>query len=84
MSWTKTTTTGTKHTCNDGQGPAFGRKTPGCPRCDELASGAKPRQWSGGSRREQEARQRAEIADHFASERHRSGGCGVCCTFGDW
>lgn len=26
----------TAHTCNDGSGPQFGRKTPGCPRCDEL------------------------------------------------
>ena len=29
----------TKHTCN---GPTFGRLTPGCPRCDELAAGAAP------------------------------------------
>lgn len=26
----------TKHTCNGGNGPLFGRKTAGCPRCDEL------------------------------------------------
>lgn len=35
----------TKHTCNDGAGPYFGRKTPGCPRCDELLKGAEPRRW---------------------------------------
>ena len=27
----------TRHTCG---GPKFGRKTPGCPRCDELLAGA--------------------------------------------
>lgn len=30
----------TEHTCG---GPKFGRKTPGCPRCDELIAGATPR-----------------------------------------
>ncbi len=44
----------TKHTCNDGAGPVFGRKTCGCPRCDELLSGAKPVVW-GASRAEQDA-----------------------------
>lgn len=44
MAWpTKPKTT--KHTCNDGNGPAFGRKTPGCPRCDELLAGAAPVAW---------------------------------------
>jgi hypothetical protein len=36
----------TKHTCNGGNGPVFGRKTPGCPRCDELLAGAKPVVWA--------------------------------------
>jgi hypothetical protein len=35
----------TKHTCNGGNGPAFGRKTAGCPRCDELLAGAAPVEW---------------------------------------
>jgi hypothetical protein len=35
-----------KHTCNDGHGPVFGRKTPGCPRCDQLLAGAKPVRWA--------------------------------------
>jgi hypothetical protein len=30
----------TEHTCG---GPKFGRKTPGCPRCDQLLAGATPR-----------------------------------------
>lgn len=38
----------TLHTCNDGNGPKGGVKTPGCPRCDELLAGATPR---GGRRR---------------------------------
>ena len=70
-----------RHTCG---GPAFGRLTPGCPRCDELASGAPARQWRGASRREQDRQRSAEIHAHFASEHHRSGGCGPVCTFGDW
>jgi hypothetical protein len=28
------------HTCNDGAGPKGGKKTPGCPRCDAILSGA--------------------------------------------
>jgi hypothetical protein len=72
----------TKHTCNDGHGPAFGRKTPGCARCDELAAGAAPVAWRN-ARRDETAR-RAEIAAHFASHKHRSGGCGPVCTFGEW
>lgn len=31
------------HTCG---GPKFGRKTPGCPRCDQLINGAAPVRWS--------------------------------------
>ena len=40
MSWKKSTTT--KHTCG---GPVFGKKTPGCPRCDELLAGSAPVRW---------------------------------------
>ena len=36
-----TTKQAAQHTCG---GPAFGRKTPGCPRCDELLAGAPARQ----------------------------------------
>lgn len=80
MSWTKSTTT--KHTCG---GPAFGRLTAGCPRCDELAAGAAPvRQPWRETRKQEDARRSAEIHAHFTGERHRSGGCGPVCTFGDW
>jgi len=79
MTWTKSTTT--RHTCG---GPAFGRKTPGCPRCDELLDGAAPVQWAASRKREDEARQLREIKAHFASAKHRGGGCGPVCTFGDW
>lgn len=37
--------TGTEHTCNGGNGPMWGRKLPGCPRCDELLAGAPARTW---------------------------------------
>lgn len=83
MSWNTKTAGTTKHTCNEGHGPAFGRKTPGCPRCDELLAGAAPVKW-GHSRRENDAQLSREIHDHFASTYHRSGGCGPVCTFGEW
>lgn len=68
----------TQHTCG---GPVFGKRTPGCPRCEELAAGAEPVRW----RRNDDDAQRVRSLDaHFASERHRSGGCGPVCTFGDW
>lgn len=78
------------HTCN-GDNPAglgFGRRAPRgeCARCDALADGAPARARFGGR---QTAAQRdhdrcAEITAHFASDRHRSGGCGIVCTFGDY
>ena len=71
----------TKHTCG---GPIFGRKTIGCPRCDELLAGARPVQWAIHRRRAEDAKSVAEIRGHFASHKHLSGGCGVVCTFGDW
>lgn len=37
--------TGTPHTCNGGGGPVWGRKTRGCPRCEELLAGAPARTW---------------------------------------
>ena len=78
MAWTKTA--GTRHTCG---GPSFGRLTPGCARCDELAAGARPRQWAN-SRRDDDRRRAAEWDAHFNGARHRSGGCGPVCTFGEW
>lgn len=37
--------TGTEHRCNGGRGPVWGRKTRGCPRCEELLAGAPARTW---------------------------------------
>lgn len=71
----------TKHICNDGNGPAFGRKTTGCPRCDELLAGAKSVRWAS-SRKEQD-RQLAENRRRFPHS-CRASGCGPVCTFGDW
>jgi hypothetical protein len=72
----------TKHTCNDGRGPAWGRRTAGCPRCDELTAGAEPIRWAPG-RAERDRQRTAEIHAHFASERHRRE-CQPVCTYGDW
>lgn len=68
----------TKHDCNGGHGPVFGKRTPGCPRCDELAKGAPPVRW----RKQRETnyqRFRRELAAHDC----KRAGCMVVCTFGD-
>ena len=75
MAWSKSTTT--KHTCG---GPAFGRKTPGCPRCDELLAGAAPVQWAGSQRRQDDEHRAAEIRAHDC----KASRCAIVCTFGDW
>lgn len=83
-----------RHTCNSarpGQSLPFGRKAaPGeCPRCDELRAGAPAREAhpvirAVVARRAEDARRVDEIKAHFASDAHRSGACGVVCTFGEW
>ena len=74
----------TQHTCG---GPAFGRRTPGCPRCDELAAGAAPVRWRN-TRRDDDAQRCRDIAAHVASARHTNPAhplwCGPVCTFGEW
>jgi hypothetical protein len=72
-----------RHTCG---GPAFGRLTAGCPRCDELAAGAPARAQPF---RERYARQRAADerarASHYApGGAHATGACGPVCTAFDW
>lgn len=74
MAWNKTATT-TKHTCG---GPVFGKKTAGCPRCDELIAGAKPTQWN--VKAKQEDRLIAEIRAHDC----KASKCGPVCTAFDW
>jgi hypothetical protein len=73
MAWTKSTTT--KHTCG---GVKFGRKTAGCPRCDELIAGAKPAVWN--------TRNKSEASFIDAIRRHscHASKCGVVCTAFDW
>jgi hypothetical protein len=73
--------TTTRHTCG---GPAFGRKTPGCPRCDELLAGAAPVVQTWRKRESDDQRRSRESREHFSGARHRSGGCGPVCTFGEW
>lgn len=69
-------TTQTKHTCG---GPKFGKLTAGCPRCDELLAGARPRSW-GPSRKQLDQRFAADVRAHNCQTR----GCGPVCTFGEW
>jgi hypothetical protein len=72
MAWTKSTTT--KHTCG---GPVFGRKTAGCPRCEELLAGAAPVVWG---QRTADHSIMAELRAHDC----KASRCGPVCTFGDW
>ena len=65
--------TTTKHTCG---GPAFGRKTPGCPRCDELLAGAAPVVWN--------ITLQPQAPYRPVQHDCRTAGCGVVCTHGDW
>jgi hypothetical protein len=63
----------TQHDCG---GPVFGRKIPGCPRCDELLAGAPPVKWrrplyDGGT----QPHSRRDCIDYR---------CGPVCTAGDW
>lgn len=62
---------------------AFGRKDNTCPRCIELLNGAPARSW-GGQNVKADVSRSNEIASHFNSLKHRSGQCGVICTFGDY
>lgn len=73
----------TKHTCNEGSGPVFGRKTVGCPRCDELLAGSPAVKWAP-SRKDQDAQWCREVDAHFRSHHHQTGKCGPVCTFGEW
>jgi hypothetical protein len=60
----------------------FGRKEPGCVRCGQLMAGAPARQ--GWGRRSYSVTDPVrEVRDHFDGQRHKSGGCGPVCTFGD-
>ena len=67
----------TKHTCG---GPIFGRKTPGCPRCDELLAGAKPVQWA----RTRRAREDVQRAQWIKAHDCQVSGCGPVCTACEW
>ena len=70
----------TKHN----HGPNFGRIIASCPRCMELRAGAPAITWVRDDRRREDARRVREIREHFSSHKHTSGGCGPCCTFGDY
>jgi predicted deacetylase len=83
----------TRHTCNNGDGPHFGRLDPEhCPRCAELAAGAPRRTlpWVEAVKRNQAADEarRVHMAEHFASARHNDRThpqwCGPVCTAFDW
>lgn len=70
----------TKHTCNSARGPVFGRKTTGCPRCDELIAGAAPIVWAAQRRKVAEAAELRAIRAHDC----KKAGCGPVCTAFEW
>jgi hypothetical protein len=67
----------TKHNCG---GPVFGRKTAGCPRCDELIGGAAPIQWLIRKWAQDDYRRSEAIRNHD----HVASNCGPVCTAFDW
>lgn len=69
----------TKHTCG---GPIFGKKTPGCPRCDEMLAGSPPVRWSGFimDKKKREEAYLAEMRAHDCKKR----GCGPICVAFDY
>lgn len=70
----------TKHTCNAGNGPVFGKKTSGCPRCDELLAGAPAVVWSSTKRKQDEAATIRAIRAHDC----KASRCGPICTAFDY
>jgi hypothetical protein len=75
MAWKKSNTT--KHTCN----MVFGRKTAGCPRCDELLAGAAPVKWDWAERKKAQE----DRAMRYPPRPHAcTPSCGSVCTFGEW
>ncbi|MFB7896087.1 hypothetical protein ACFC1B_07130 [Streptomyces xiamenensis] len=64
-------------------GPNFGKKVPGCPRCDELLAGAEPVTWTPTRRQraaEEDQRRAQEIREHDCQKSR----CSIVCTFGEW
>jgi hypothetical protein len=75
MGWKKSTTT--KHDCG---GVVFGKKTSGCPRCDELIAGAEPVKWVG-SINDQKKRQQ-DFLRALNAHNCKSHGClSICVAF---
>jgi hypothetical protein len=64
------------HTCG---GPKFGRRTAGCPRCDELSTGAEPVRGWGFAKREQERLRCVAIHRHYRTD-ECSRQCGPVCV----
>jgi hypothetical protein len=72
----------TAHTCEPSE-RAFGRRAPGCLRCDELKAGAPARagwQQPYFARKAREEAQRRNARPHNCRESN----CGPICTYGDW
>ena len=66
------------HTCNGDRPPVFGRRTSGCPRCEELANGAQTRSWfrtTGEQSAEYRRRKESEAAPRVME--HAEGGWAV-------
>jgi hypothetical protein len=80
MAWSTITSTTTKHDCG---GPVFGRKTPGCPRCDELLAGAEPVKWNGPTQKEKEEAYRVWLA-RLKSHDCKASNCAPICVAFDW
>ena len=82
MAWTRAPRARVTHSLTCAR--VFRRYDQSCPRCQELAGGAAPREGWGDRKRRDDLRHAEECRAHFTSYEHRSGGCGPVCTFGQW
>ena len=71
----------TQHTCG---GPVFGKKTIGCPRCDELIAGAPAVKWAWAETAKHRKAQQERTLQEIRLHNCKTSRCGPVCTAFDW
>lgn len=75
----------TRHSCNAGDGPYFGRLSPAdCARCRELEQGATRRSWTWVDARKRQREIDAERNRAIRAHDCKHSNCGPVCTAFDW
>ena len=72
-----------KHTCEQSE-RAFGRRAPGCARCDELKAGAPARVGWQADYYANKARQDAALSLAIRNHDCQASRCGIVCTAFQW